>query len=474
MSFIQHKKVKNKTYAYEVTSYWDKDLKKTRKHSKYLGPVHEETKEIIPFIKKNKEIEKLILDFGDGYFLYEFIKQCSGLFEVLNNTIFYKLKEIFPMIIYRLCFESAMYNCENWIEGNIINYLFLDVDLSSQRISEIFSVLGEESIQRSFFKDYLNLIGGSKKSVIIDATSLPNHINIDLNAWGRSDGKIDKQFRLICVVDQFSKAPLFYRLLPGNITDVSTLQTTLSELEEMGVNNSLVLMDSGYFSESNICDLYNRKINFLSRMPSGRKIYNELILKHSKLECLKNTNIIGTRSYFVKATKIDLYGNKAYAYIILDPERKAKEIKELSYKYCNNKSDRDEKKDELEFASCGIMVLVSSEKIPVTEILSAYYLRQSVEQVFGFSKSDLGLLPIRNHNEKTVKGYLFFQFLLLILYIKIREILPKCCTVEQALLTLRKLKCKVFDNKIIPAEKTKKQRIIFENANIMVPNFLGI
>lgn len=477
MSFIQHKKIKNKTYAYEVTSYWDKDLKKARKHSKYLGPVHQETKEITPFIKKNKEkeIEKLILDFGDGYFLYEFIKQQSGLFEVINNNIFENLKEVFPMIIYRLCFESAMYNCENWIEGNIINYLFLNIDLSSQRISEIFSILGEESIQRAFFKDYLNLIGGSKKSVIIDATSLPNHINIDLNAWGRSDGKIDKQFRLLCVVDQFSKAPLFYRLLPGNITDVSTLETTISELEEMGVNNSLVLMDAGYFSESNICDLYNRKINFITRMPAGRKIYNELILnKHTKLECLKNTNVIGNRSYFVRSFKIDLYGNKAYAYIILDPERKAKEVKELSYKYCNDKSERNEKKDTLEFASCGIMVLVSSKKTPVTEILSAYYMRQSVEQVFGFSKSDLGLLPIRNHNEKTVKGYLFFQFLLLVLYIKIRETLPKNYTVEQALLTLRKLKCKVFDNKIIPAEKTKKQRIIFDNSKIMVPNFLGI
>jgi len=474
MSFIQHKKIKNKTYAYEVTSYWDKDLKKTRKHSKYIGPVHQETKEVIKFIKKNKNIEKLILDFGDGFFLYKFIKQ-SGLFGVFNQNIFSKLQEVFPMIIYRLCFESAMYNCENWIEGNIINFLFKDANLSSQRISEIFSVLGEEAIQRSFFKEYLNLIGGSKKSVIIDATSLPNHINIDLNAWGRSDGKIDKQFRLICVIDQLSKTPLFYRLLPGNITDVTTLQTTISELEAMGVENSLVLMDAGYFSESNICDLYNKKINFLSRMPAGRKIYNELILKKSSgLECLKNTNIIGTRTYFVKSFKIDLYGNKAYAYLILDPERKAKEIKELSYQYCKNQSERNEKKDSLEFAACGIMVLVSSKKTPASEILSSYYMRQSVEQVFGFSKSDLGLLPIRNHNEKTVKGYLFFQFLLLILYIKIRETLPEDCTVEQALLTLRKLKCKVFDNQIISAEQTKKQRIIFEKAKIMVPNFMGI
>ena len=47
-------------------------------------------------------------------------------------------------------------------------------------------------------------------------------------------------------------------------------------------------------------------------------------------------------------------------------------------------------------------------------------------------------------------------------------------TVEQAIMTIRKQKCKVFDKKIIPAELTKKQRLIFEQLKIIVPNFLGI
>ena len=146
----------------------------------------------------------------------------------------------------------------------------------------------------------------------------------------------------------------------------------------------------------------------------------------------------------------------------------------MSYKYCNNKAEKNEVKDQLEFASCGIMILISSKKIKASEILSIYYLRQSVEQVFGFSKHDLGLLPIRNHNCETVKGYMFFQFLLLILYISIRKIFINEYTVEQVLLILKKLKCKVFDMKIIIAEKTKNQREIFEQSQILVPKFLGI
>ena len=141
-------------------------------------------------------------------------------------------------MIYRLCTQSAMYNCREWISGNILSVFYKKINLSSQRISDFFVALSDESLQRKFFIEYLKLIGGCKKSVIIDATSLPNQIQIDFNAWGKSDGKIEKQFRFLCVVDQVSKMPLFYRFLPGNITDVSSLQKTIAELKEMGVENS--------------------------------------------------------------------------------------------------------------------------------------------------------------------------------------------------------------------------------------------
>jgi transposase len=235
------------------------------------------------------------------------------------------------------------------------------------------------------------------------------------------------------------------------------------------------LIDAGYYSESNIDTLFEEKIDFLTRLPAGRTLYHEIITNHSgDIEKLENAYTMGKRGYFAKLLEINLYGHKAHAYLILDPERKAKNIKELLQEYCSSKSERDKKRDQFAFLSCGLMVLVSSKKMPINEILSSYYLRQSIEQIFSFSKSDLNLLPIRNHNDKTVQGYLFFQFLLLIFYIKIREKYLKQYTVEQLSLILRKLKCKVYESRIIPLERDKKQREIFEQANILVPKFLGI
>lgn len=474
MGFIRYKKVKNKLYAYEITSKWDPNLKQSRSISKYLGPANPDTKELMPFVKKSTEKEQLIIDFGDGYFLYECIKN-ANIYPFLSS-IFEAVPALFPLIMYRLCMQSPMYNCENWLDGNITKYLFKSADLSSQRISDILSFIGQESVQRTFFTQYNNFIGGSDRAVIIDATSLPNQINIDFNAWGRSDGKIEKQFRLLCVVDQLKKIPLFYRFLPGNLTDVNTLKTTILELEAMGVTHGFTLLDAGYFSETNLCDLYKRSIDFLIRMPSGRKAYKDIILnKMEGIEDLSHAEILGDRSFFVKKLTIDLYGNKAYAYVVFDPERKAKEAKKIINKHYNEPSGTHQGKYKLAYSSCGVMILVSSKELLSSEVVSAYYLRQSIEQIFGFSKDDLGLLPIRNHNDLTVRGYLFLQFILLILYIQIREQLaPISTTVEQAIINLRKLKCKIFSDKIIPAESTKIQRLIFEQQKIIVPNFLGI
>jgi transposase len=472
MSYIIHKIVNNNKYAYEVTSYWKSELRQSRRKTKYLGIV-DENNNIVTKSEKNKE--RLILDFGDGYLLSEFIKKLN-IFPIIDSLLMSQYKEIIPLICYRLCLQSAMYNASSWLEANILNVLYKDTNLSSQNISRILSFLGSENLQRKFFERYLKVVGGAEKSIIIDATSLPNQIHSGFNAWGYSDSHIEKQFRFLCVVDQEKKAPLFYRYLPGNLSDIVTLQNTIAELQNMGVKNSFVLIDAGYFSATNIGELYDSKIDFLTRMPSSRTIYKKLIAKEADdLENVEYAIKYNKRILFVKKVEINLYTYKAYAYVILDPLRKSKELSEHLNEYLElteKEKDTDEIKTKLN--KCGIMVLVSSKNIRANEVVPYYYMRQSVEQVFGFMKDDLNSLPIRRHNDETIRGYLFLQFITLVIFIQLRQKLESKHTVEQALLQLRNLKCKIFIDKIMAAEPTKCQKDIFKLCGVLVPKFLGI
>lgn len=115
------------------------------------------------------------------------------------------------------------------------------------------------------------------------------------------------------------------------------------------------------------------------------------------------------------------------------------------------------------------MMLVSSLALSPEKAVTNYYMRQAVEQVFAFCQDDLPLLPLRRHSDGTMRGYLFIQFITLILFLELRTKLKNKYTVEQAFLITRSLKCKLFDQELLVAELTTKQKDIFTLCNIIVP-----
>jgi len=473
MSYIRYKKFGNKEYAYEITSYWDSVKKKPRQKSKYLGIVVDKKKEIFERKTFKQREEKLILDFGETYLLYEFMKNIK-LTHIIEGVFKDKTKNLLALLCYRLCHASAMSYAKIWYEGNISRFLFKDINLSSQRISEFMKMIGDEKLQRNFFKNYVSSFAETDEGVIIDTTALPNQINLSFNAWGYNDGEIDKQIRFLFVVDKNTSLPLFFRYLPGNIVDVSSLNITIEELKKFGIKHSFILIDAGFFSEDNIRGLYKGNINFLTRLPSTRTLYKDLIKQEvSNLEKFKNAVRYGKRVLFIKERKINLFGRGAYAYIILDPERKGREIKKL---LLNVMEEQGEDEDEIEFRLMkgGIMILVSSFKIEKEDLMPLYYMRQTVEKLFGFSKDDLKLIPLRIHKEETLRGYLLFTFIALTVFLLLKKKLGKEHTAEEILLTMRNLKCKVYENEILVQELTKQQKEITEKLNIIVPKSMGI
>ncbi|MDX1916742.1 MAG: hypothetical protein SFT68_02010, partial [Rickettsiaceae bacterium] len=111
----------------------------------------------------------------------------------------------------------------------------------------------------------------------------------------------------------------------------------------------------------------------------------------------------------------------------------------------------------------------SSNHMEKNEVLPNYYTRQSIEQIFGFAKSQNDLLPLRVHSDEAVRGYLFLSFIGLILFVKVRQQLKDNFTVQQALVILRNLKAKIFDDKIILTELSKTQKSVLALLNCTVP-----
>lgn len=472
---IRYKMFGKQEYAYKI---WNEKNIKTGKwiqRSEYLGVVVDKEKGIYERRNEKKRAEKGIeqkeqgiLDYGDCYFFNEFLKN-DTILPVMKGIFGKHLDTLLCLLLYKLHGGSAMRNVEAWYDGNVVKILFPNATVNTQRISEFLGIIGKENLQQSFFKDYLKSICGNKSGLIIDSTALPNQVDMPVTDWGHHDGGIEKETRFILAVEKESKMPLYFRYVAGNIGDVTTLITTIQEIKKLGVLPTLCIVDAGYVSETNIKALYDGNVSFLTRLPSNRVIYNTLIHEESaNIDSNENAVTYGKRGLFIRKRHIDLYGNPACAYVVCDPIRRGKEI---SKKILGLESTDD----KLEIEKCGMMILVSNIDMDIGEVVPFYYSRQMVEQLFGISKDDLNILPIRTHSETRFRGLMLISFIALIVYMKIKALIGPSITVEQLLLLLRNLKCKVYtDNSLIVSEVTKAQRLVFENTKILVPKTSGI
>ena len=475
MTFISYKKFGNREYAYELRSYWDKELKQSRHISKYLGVVIDKDKKIFKKTIKEKLLkEEHILDFGDTYLLQKVIEK-EGFRKIIEDTFGEDANMLVNLICYKLCYPAAMRIAETWQNGNAIKH-FCKAELKSQRISELMVRIGDEDKYRTFFNKYLSFVNYSSDALLLDITAMPNQIHMPFSQWGYHDEEIDKKVNLMLVVDRESKMPLLFRYIPGSVADVSCLTPTVDEMKKHGVKNTFSIFDAGFYSESNIRalqgpDAKTTKIQFMVRIPSNNLIYKDVVQKSKDIENMKYATVYGERGLFVKKHKIDLYGKTAFAYVVLDPVRKGRELRKFILKR-DEEGDIDNEKFIV--MKKGIMVLISSLSLPEEEVVPLYYSRQIVELLFRFSKDDLDLLPLRVHKEESMRGYLLLIFISLCVFLLLKKKLGKKKTVEEALLILRNLKAKVFKDEIIIPEITKKQRLLFESCEIIVTKTAGI
>ena len=385
-SFTRYKTIGNKVYAYEVTAYYDKVRKRPAQKSRYLGQLDALTGTITRPGKIRTTHEKMILDFGDSYFVTKYMeKNMSDVYDFASKS------GVLPLILFKTIRKASMRRAEIWHDGNVAKYI-APSDLTSQRISEFLMKFGDESNLRLFYKKYLH---PPESGVSIDTTALPNQIDLDSTQWGYSSETVDEEIKLLLVMDRERNRPLYFRYIPGSILDVSTLETTNTEMEKIGIRSSLTIMDAGFFSEDNIRSMFKGKMDFLIRVPANRSIYHECIESSRDIEDPERAVKYGKRIMFILSSRKTFADHDVFIYTILDPERRGRELRRYLLKHQKDY-------DRFSVKRKGFMVLMSSSEISLEELVPMYYTRQFVEKVFSHIKPHLE--PFFSRSEGGTKG----------------------------------------------------------------------
>lgn len=473
MATLRYKKRGNKWYVYELYQYWDKELKKPRQKSTYLGVA-----DVLngSYSKPGRRVsalssEKEILDYGDSYALLSLARSIE-LDKVIASS-FDNFDSIMALICFQITEGTAMYNCQDWIEGNIAKKLFPSAKTSSQDISRLIAHLGRQELQTAFFKAYISKFFYGKRGLLMDSTALPSSINSSINAFGYSSGNIEQNVSCLMLVDKESHLPIYFRAIGGDIADVSTIKTTVAEIKKLGLSAESAILDAGFCSKENIQFLGTEEIDFVTRMPKSHKVFGEFVRKVGQMEEAANVVHYGERIVFVKTEKVTLYGVELYVHVIFDPAKKSKDVQGIFRDQIIDKlSESDTESLNEKMQTAGFFILLSRSNIDKKEILPSYYARQAIEQVFGFAKSNNNILPLRVHDEQSIRGYLMLVFLALIIFITMRRRLTT--PVNKALLTLRGLKAKVFDQDIVVQEPSKKINDVLKQLGVIMPIKLGV
>lgn len=160
--------------------------------------------------------------------------------------------------------SNAAYLYASWSEGMFLPY---DQNLSGKKMTEFFkAIVKVPNWRKDFFGRRLARLA-DHELISFDATEIATEAQeISYAQFGKGkEGGYQKQLGLVLLVGHESRMPVLFRMLPGNITDVTTVQDMLFRFDEISLDRRVFgcVVDRGYFSLDNLAKFVDAGSNVL-------------------------------------------------------------------------------------------------------------------------------------------------------------------------------------------------------------------
>jgi len=507
--FTRIKKIHDHEYAYEITPYYDRKTKQIKQKSKYLGKlVDGEIKRV------NMSLPVNVFDYGDIIPLVYIVEDLT-----INNI----LKELLPedktnllltIAMNRIINPVSMDNIKIWYERTYLHEMYgNDLPLSSSSLSAFLEKLGTSNINMEFSSRFIKRF---KKdgTLVYDVTSLSSHSKLmDLLEYGYNrDGDGLPQLNFSVAVHKEQGLPIYYDIYPGSITDTSILHNTIEKLAVLDIDDVALILDKGFFSETNLNDLRDAKLQFMLPAIFKNKCIKAMVTMMKKdIEKGKHLQKYNGNILFVKEANITLGKYSHTVYVFFDPKREsdekiklyhrlhsvieileqrklkgwerppkvfediAGEFKQyMSWQLEDNtyKIKVKEKAIAQRLNRLGFTIMFYNGEYTWNEVWGWYHERDIVEKMFLFAKNYLDTVPFNSQKTEVAKGLILVGFIALILRFKLLKMmketdLNKHYSIPKLLLELSKIKrIKLKDGEYLTSEVSKKQRVIIKALKI--------
>ena len=309
--------INGREYVYDYVSVWNKEKRRSEQKREYIGRMI--NGEFVPN-KRYLLREELAQEqesqrkrgpvpaaeyrrtFAGATYLFDKIGKKLGLDVDLKSCFPNIYKEILSLAYY-LALEpvSPMYRFKRWAVTHEHPY---GKDIPSQRSSELLPMI-TEAAKMEFFKKQSER-RTETEYLFYDSTSISSYSEqLKQAKYGKNkDGDNLVQINLALLLGQSSGLPAYYRKLPGNITDVMTIETLLSEINCLNLKKVKMVMDRGFYSAKNINALYKGHHKFVIGAKISLKFIQELI-KAERVDFDRRENYNSHTGLFIKSQSIE-------------------------------------------------------------------------------------------------------------------------------------------------------------------------
>ncbi len=472
--------IRGKYYLYECSSFYDKEKKKTRKKTgAYLGMVTQE-KGLVPPRRRQVEIENrtveeqaskgvtIVPEVKVGrvqeYGLSAFISNnCKELEQNLRSTMPRMWNRVLAMAYCRVRNPSPLKYIKEDFEDSHLSQALGTAGLSARSLTDFLKSLGKN---REEVLAFMRKYAGRGGNILFDGTDmLSASTKMDFPRMSKTKlGGFAKAVNLMMAFSTGSMLPVYYRLLPGNIKDITAFMASVDEFGDKGIT---VIADKGFYSKHNVEELDKRGIGYviaLRRSTAG--------LDYTVFENHKSQGHFFYAGRLIKYSVQEIAGRTVFLYY--DTKHGAEE--EADYV---RRMD-DEKYEEytpdtyaLKAPQFGTLALVVSKGKDARQAYVDYKSRCEVEQEIDVLKTDLDALTSYMQDNDRLEGWMFVNFIALHIFYMIRRKIVEArltdkLSTREAIRILCRQRIVRLDDKWQLAEASKKDRALLEALGVPV------
>ena len=471
---------------YECSCIYDKEKKRPRKITgKYLGSITEaggfkESRKRV----MEREIEELSLRREAAvpeprigvvreYWLSDYIlKEQKACIDRLKDFFPEDWQRIVSLAYCRLRFRSPMRRVSGDFSDSFLSEKIGARGLSANALSGFLRDLGSRRDRiTQFMRGYID----PEDSIIFDGTDqLSASRCMDYPQLTKTKkGTFDTAVNIMWIFNCAKHLPVYYRLMPGSIKDVSAFRVCL---EDSGVRDGVAIIDKGFQSASNIQKLDELGIKFIMSLKRSTKGLDYSIFASRTNEGADGAFLYHKRPVWWKRFEID--GHETFLY--LDEAHRSDESEDYMRRVFDPAMDgytmENYKAKALRF---GTLALMTTSGKDAEHVYLDYKTRGDVEQAIDAFKNIIDADHSYMQDEKSLEAWTFVCLLALQWYYDLSDRLKKAELSSRfapidMVRSLSRVRAVRVDNNWIHAEVMKKDRPLVEAAGLHITPNSGI